>query len=119
MNNLFLPYEESLELKELGFDEPYFRRQFKSSGPSKESVMKDLTDDDYINIPLYSQAFKFFREKYDINVMSSRLGKKNDWLWYFSIDSSNHTDTYKTYEEAELVCVRKLIEICKEKEKEK
>jgi len=54
------------------------------------------------------------------NVISYEDGP---YLWFFEINSTvlpfgtdlGETDDYKTYEEAELQCLKKLIEIAKEK----
>jgi hypothetical protein len=71
--------------------------------------------------PLYQQAFRWFREKHNIESYIKR-GRKfktlidyqihicnNDVLPYFGLDH------YDTYEEAELACLKKLIEIVKTK----
>ena len=79
-----------------------------------------------INIaaPLYQQAFRWFREKYGLfgapNVISYEGGR---YLWFFDINSIilplgtdlGETYDYETYEEAELECLKKLIEITKTK----
>jgi hypothetical protein len=49
MNKEFIPYEQALELKELGFDEPCIAIWI-----------------DTIPLPLYQQVFRWFREKYDL-----------------------------------------------------
>ena len=61
----FVPYEEALALKELGFDEPCFAVYFNTT--------QQLYFDKYINefnkdvrtlAPTFSQAFRWFREQY-------------------------------------------------------
>jgi hypothetical protein len=68
--------------------------------------------------PLYQQAFRWFREKY--NLMSV-IEYHNFWKYSFLIETieENKTiiviDRIDTYEEAELACFKKLIEIVKQK----
>jgi len=68
MTKEFIPYEEALALKELGFDEPcfgYFRKD------SKKLFLCDFEiNNDFIRIhnykviaPLYQQAFRWLFEK--------------------------------------------------------
>ena len=60
--------------------------------------------------PLYQQAFRFFREKYKSNFI---IGFGNDGGYYRI--GNLFSKWYKTYEEAELECLKKLIEIIKNK----
>jgi hypothetical protein len=74
MESLFCPYQESLELKELGFDEPCFGYFNTTSYLGIGSFVfkqcdKNITDG-YGNKPLlrptFSQAFRWFRENHNI-----------------------------------------------------
>ena len=121
VENLFCPYEQALELKELGFDEPCFGSidqigyiHVKGSKSSPRGSMMYNT----INCPTFSQAFRFFREKY---MLSGEIYIFKN-IWNFDIeDISNSIQLYtsgimcyNSYEEAELECLVKLIEIVKE-----
>jgi hypothetical protein len=127
MNSLekeFVPYQESLELKELGFDEPCFS-YYKNGQPSdvlesvKNSEMKNVNNevDNYITAPTFSQAFRFFREKYKIGTWIHHyfnMDKGNfEYSWAITLPYKDDGYVYDTYEEAELSCLRKLIEIVK------
>lgn len=69
MKNEFIPYEQAVELKKLGFDEPCM------AGYDKDFIDKlyiGFTEDDgvlsfnaeyYILAPLYQQAFRWLHEK--------------------------------------------------------
>ncbi len=118
MEKEFIPYEQALALKELGFDEDCFG-WYNWTGKDLS-----LTNNSYVDInptpaPTFSQAFRWFREKYkmqaeilwrgDMSCFCYKTGK----FKYGSHDFSK--DDYKTYEEAELECLKKLIEIVKEK----
>ena len=120
MNKEFIPYELALELKELGFDEKCFAAMDMYSNIDYESEMYDFirnsetVQSTWAALPLYQQAFRWFREKYflghGINPYSldTHLIDLEDCIFY-DID-----DVY-TYEEAELACLKKIIEIVKNK----
>ena len=123
MKNEFIPYEEALALKKLGFDEITFCWYHKSLlTKSKIMKVKDVADNPRnCKAPLYQQAFRWFREKYrlDFNISSWTQQPMDNEIWdlafqYFIKGEAFHP-YYQTYEEAELECLRKLIEIVKEK----
>jgi hypothetical protein len=74
-----------------------------------------------VTAPLYQQAFRWFREKYDkygvVNIdLSNNL---EDKIFVYMIEDKlgyiiDRSEEYNTYEEAELACLEKLIEIVKE-----
>ena len=115
MNKEFIPYEQALELKELGFSYQCFAAQ-KDNLIDYGSEMydfiynADLTDktDGWVALPLYQQAFKWFREKYNMHFWAQQF---TDGHWKTTYDWG----TFNTYEEAELACLKKLIEIAKNK----
>ena len=121
MNKEFIPYEQALELKELGFDEEclgYYSFSEKVTLKSCFNRTPIILSGKKCSIPLYSQVFRWFREKYNLE---SHV--KKDWTdgilqGYESIieclDGYIDVGTFKTYEEAELECLKKLIEIVKE-----
>ena len=132
MNTLekeFIPYEQALELKELGFDEPCFSyyKNGQLSGILEEVINSEMRNvnneiDDYISAPLYQQALRWFREKYDLFGCID-LHISTPINWYVRIDiikindfiyhSKDDHKYFKTYKEAELACLKKLIEIVK------
>jgi hypothetical protein len=123
MNKDFVPHEESLELKELGFNEPCFAvysEHDKTRVYEESSIVEGLK----IQAPLYQQTFRWFREKHDLlSDVGISANRKNDTKkWMYSIiylDKNTYIyseETYNTYEEAELACLKKLIEIVKNNE---
>ena len=118
MNKEFIPYEQALELKELGFDEPCFAtyefgkihiNEFKNDCPYELCLKTKV-----FPAPTFSQAFRWFREKYDLFCWVEKFHK--DETYIFQIPPANFTKIqghYTTYEEAELACLKKLIEIVK------
>jgi hypothetical protein len=116
----FVTYELALRMKQLGFDEPCLTSGYVISGP------------------LYQQAFRWFREKHKLNsevnylpnvekygiITSDMAGMKPKDLSKkenFEIGKkvTNNFVKYDTYEEAELACLEKLIEIVELKQQEK
>jgi hypothetical protein len=113
-------------LKELGFDEPCFRWYDERWGDDlqqdKINTNKDLfmTDLD-CSAPLYQQAFRWFREKYGLMGSVCEDVDGNFSLWTNKgnlLLQGKEYKEYKTYEEAELACLRKLIEIVRNATKE-
>jgi hypothetical protein len=132
MEKEFIPYEQALALKELGFDNENCFGWWTYRYDSTEGYLDTLKiycfqiKDDLNRqclAPLYQQAFRWFREKYDIEVKPMIIVQGNDKYYNLSIikplsTSYTITNEYKrlnTYEEAELECLKKLIEIVKNK----
>jgi len=88
MKNEFIPYEQALALKELGFDEQCFSF-YDANGELYESEgyyrYSDNVHKDEVIAPLYQQALSDYKE--------------------------GEIYVYKTYEETELACLKKLIKI--------
>ena len=109
MEKEFANYNQALRLKELGFDERCLKCYFKQSG-----VLLDGHGNMYNTpAPLYQQAFRWFREKYDyyISVFRTHDGNWGTDLWLLGVHKPKATVFGETYEEAELACLDKLIEI--------
>ena len=122
MNKEFVPYEQALALKELGFDEPCWAwwhiedcdTRFCYS--EQRSPIINSRETEIVGLPTFSQAFRWFREKYKIN---SGIIPHYDYFYFIIKDFGSGEEYYSddhielTYEEAELACLDKLIEICK------
>ena len=118
MKKEFLPYELEVELVELGFNEKTFdvHSDIVTSG---FKVVKKPTPR-----ILFQQAFRFFREKYKLHSCIVLPINKIDYAYEIKNISENIREDflsemqsgiiYKSYEDAELACIRKLIEIAKE-----
>jgi hypothetical protein len=127
MEKEFIPYEQALALKELGFNEPCFARyeyirnelQFPFWNPKNHNQKTgNGINYQFISAPLYQQAFRWFREKYDITSFIQRFeGDVFDYeinSYIFEEETDFGDGYFDTYEEAELACLKKLIEIIKE-----
>lgn len=143
----FVLYPEALALKELGFDEPCFGyfHDGKLSGVNKWDRKdwefhiisnKDITNTihEIVLAPTYSQAFRWFREKHDLKISFSYWNGYNGFIsekmayryecyvipqngMSIVVRGKEGNVYFKNYEEAELACLQKLIEIVKNKEK--
>jgi hypothetical protein len=114
MEKEFIPYEQALALKELGFDKPCFGHFL-----NKKFYLKsfDRQGDGITLRPTYSQAFRFFREKYGLNSHIHQESRNNYSYCCgqgYSDEIGGYQD-FETYEEAQLECLKKLIEIVKKK----
>jgi hypothetical protein len=109
MKNEFIPYEQALALKGLGFDEPCFGYYFYNGVFKEWTLNIDNKSDEYtivIQAPTYSQAFRWFREKHGL-----RHFIEFDDGHYNPVVQSSLVYYCDTYEEAELACLKKLIEL--------
>ena len=111
MNKKFIPYEQALALQRLGFDEECFGTWFELEGKYSIIIRNNLYRNDLQTpSPLYQQAFRWFREKHGLNYVIIKAES-----WFYTINGCNTQEGFKTYEEAELDCLKKLIEIVKSK----
>ena len=109
MKTEFIPYEQAVELKELGFDEPCFG--FYNDMENNKPMGGNFPCDGRNSAPLWQQAFRWFREKYKFD-LTIQHNKKYIAIVYSSVKNFS-IDEYDTYEEAQLECLKKLIEIVK------
>jgi hypothetical protein len=125
MNKEFIPYEQALALKELGFDEPCLASwtyKTKERIPTlygcgallfdTDGLITNQTEDVICSAPLYQQAFRWFREKHGLGHMINGSGFESFLMNIGGIIAV--FPMFRTYEEAELACLKKLIEIVKQ-----
>jgi hypothetical protein len=126
MKKDFVPRQQSLELKELGFDEEcfgfydsedlYISTAPHSNGNRNSSFIEpDKTNNPKISAPTFSQAFRWFREKYGYLPF---IDMDNYSYYRFNIYKGRGISEapFETYEEAEIACLNKLIEIVKNRQ---
>lgn len=142
MNKEFITYEQALALKELGFDEPciafYDKLKFSNnislrfvSQRVNNNILNNIknTNGTLISAPLYQQAFRWFREKHNIQgyIYSSTVRGNAEktkqftgYVWNINgidmpfLSTDARDELHDTYEEAEQACLEKLIEIVKD-----
>ena len=143
MNKEFCTYEQALASKELGFNEQCmahligFGEGTKENGKYKINQQQVFYPNDYISsndkaeelglypfgmcgVPLYQQAFRWFREKYKLhNGIYPYYDEYEFQIKDFRLPTNTPINGgLMKYEEAELACLIKLIEIVKTKKYE-
>ena len=115
MEKEFVPYELALRLKALGFDEPCFGLY---APPSKTVFLHHyglLRAKEQVLAPLYQQAFRWFRETHDLGHMINGIGHESFIMNIAGVLHIFNAFEFNTYEEAELACLEKLLEIVESK----
>jgi hypothetical protein len=131
MNKEFIPYEQALELKELGFDEECLGYYHTTLSSSDVDLIIGKTPNRFYHLiripehfdtlaPLYQQAFRWFREKHQcessIIAMFLPYEHYKEYQFIITYTESEIVETnFNSYEEAELTCLKKLIEVVKQK----
>ena len=146
MHKEFIPYEEALDIRELGFDEPCIGCYTKltaeenqgepvdwievsealiENGKYSYGKLKNYNTDFYksegtISAPLYQQVFRWFREEYGLYGTSCPIPFEDDRFFEYNISNTHKSvkqdGVFNSYEEAQDACLKKLIEIVKQKE---
>jgi hypothetical protein len=123
MKNEFIPYEQALALKGLGFDEPCFGKYYTLNGKTwklADNIEYELLYELYdigskftILASTFSQAFRWFRKEHGLNhfVEPDVDCEPGYYNGYVQCSLVYHGDNY---EEAELACLKKLIELSAE-----
>jgi hypothetical protein len=130
MNKEFVPYEESIALKELGFDEPCLGAYFHAG--KRLYITAYVNHGQYTTLaPTFSQAFRWFRDKYKLHYSIDYECSQHDHKWGYNWTIYNYSQVVKTneeyiqsnpiapsgewvhetHEEAEIACLKKLIEL--------
>jgi hypothetical protein len=125
MTQEFIPYEQALELKELGFKygcQRFYNKNKKIKWSFANGLGQEyFNQSDAVAAPLYQQAFRWFREKYDLFSYIDILERQNGEVIYDyvivnnDLEESEDDRKWNTFEEAELECLKQLIEITKNK----
>ena len=140
----FVPYDRALRMKALGFNEPCISF-YSKNGKHNYDVQNPCTNigswsdqEHYCSAPTFSQAFRWFREKYNLYIKPDwcwtgdsqfvrfQIWKKRDIEGVFSKSVSIFIDgnpfkgeDENFYYKAELACLDKLIEIVEQQKKER
>ena len=132
----FIPYEQALALKELGFDEECLGTYYEEdktfylngvlySNSYFTKAQELISEHPQITTPLYQQAFRWFRKEHNLhscirhvanlNVHDYRITKGSEEYENSFHDGIKPESAFNSHEEAELACLRKLIEIVKQR----
>ena len=117
MNKEFITYEQALALKELGFNEPCFGWWFADEKMLITQAIKKTNSKGIILALTYSQAFRWFRDKFDFCPCITPSSEKITIKYEYGIFENGELSlkkikgNFNTYEEAEFACLKELIEI--------
>ncbi len=133
MKDLLVPPKQAVQLKELGFDEPclfgynqddenkLLTAPQLSSYEINSGKNSDVTKINKVTAPFKAQAFKWFREKYNllgiVGYCDDNSGKFMSVIDKINSDIDYDMNAKDTYEEAEDACLDRLIEIAKDQRK--
>lgn len=126
MEKEFVPYEVALRLKALGFDEPCFGCYLEFDEFLNIELIKNQNSfhGQIASAPTYSQVFRWFRDNYGLSGWVNESFVRDDRQGVISVKSEKGleyistpriTIIFKIYEEAELACLEKLLEIVESK----
>ena len=122
MEIFLVPQEQSLVLKELGFDKKCwgvwvngrFEPRYKSKNSTFNPCLKlDKRNVDYCTAPTFEQAFDYFRKEYNLFV---NIDITNWGFYFFNIVNTNeikgvyNSGEFETYEEMAESIVEELIQ---------
>lgn len=126
MQKDFISYYLALELKLLGFDEPCFGYYREDKSLTYTGIISQNTNSFWlaspnkiITAPLFSQAFRFFRNKgVSISLDTHDSNVHQFYIKWKTKDNEPKSilSEYETYEEMELECIKELINIFKKYE---
>ena len=126
----FIPYEEALALKELGFNEPCFGYFIAGQLFVTSDTVYNSLDIPVCKAPTFSQAFRWFREQYwytalilcdsfqivmQLSTSKTLDSKTGEYIANYSTQTYHKEEGLKSYDESELACLKQLIEISKNK----
>jgi len=148
MNKEFIPYEQALDLKELGFNEPcmfpYHRNNTEYIDSSHIELANYNAIEKLVSAVLYQQAFRWLRNQC---ITKRSINERGDYIEgnffmlplifpngyeikllefstsytivggreipFYAEPKAVYKETTESYESAELACLKKLIEIAK------
>jgi hypothetical protein len=119
----YIPYKAAVVLEKLGFDK-FSDQVYLNDGKIVRKVHglinypKEIFPD-VVQAPFYFEAFRFFREKYNIDSAIMLVGAGYGFYLFHDrhplVCFENPSKSEFTYELAEEACLNKLIEICEER----
>jgi hypothetical protein len=131
LNEDYIPYEESLALRELGFAEKCFfafdnclMRCTDLRTPQQQFEGVNYNSSSYVSQPSYRQAFRWFKEKHGLWCVAVMSGIREGEYYYHRFDLRNENresepelvDRFSTSEEAELAGLQQMIDMVKQAE---
>ena len=126
MDKEFVPVRESIEIRNLGFDEPCFKLTLNGIATivkEKTSICLPISNSQVNNgvvYPLWQQAFRWFQEVHGLYVEPFVDDDKTFGFLVSYFIPHGRTDMpiqgrFKTTEERDIACIQFLIKAAKEK----
>jgi len=114
MNKEFIPYEQALEIKELGFNEECvatYRHDGDFNIVEQNGLSWNIKTNPNVHCaaPLYQQVFRWFREKYNFRFS---IGNTNISVIHY-LGTTQLLQDNATYEDAELATIKWFIDAAK------
>lgn len=117
MEEEFVPYKLSLELKILGLELKYYFRRYnintwKLLNPKSETYTRGT-----IVAPLWQQAFEWFRKNYGYEISLHKLLEEPGYMASIGWEDTEGYESQvegDSYEKTRESCLKKLIELVKE-----
>lgn len=111
MEKYFVPYETTLKLRSLGFNEQCIGYYVELVNPVEGKLQLGLADADSFGCPapLYDQVFEWFRDEFDAHITPLIVGDKYIFaiVWH---GIATKTKYYSTYDKARLACIEIMID---------
>jgi hypothetical protein len=121
MEKEFIPYEQAVALKELGFDEKCLSCYLYEVETFSWELNYQISNNSIpwiISAPLYQQAFRWFREKHKLDsyhIEPTKDSHGDRCYGVMGLRTAIFNGRFDSYEEAEVECLKKLIQITNEK----
>ena len=132
MEKEFIPYEQALELKHLGFEYISTIFAYDQSGElyTRDGIPHDFNIRGLLSAPTFSQVFKWFSNVYNLfpEIYTTTIGGYVEFTFQirdlyseqyiydnFVVNTGGYSGTFHTIEDTEISCINKLIEIVKNK----
>ena len=124
MKKEFVSFEVAVNLKNVGFDEPcialYKNKKLRYEIKDCNGIVDFYNEGGKVIsylAPTFSQVFRFFREKHNLHSNIKCVNTTYNNHFRFEIELNGETlactNRIDSYEEAELACLQKMIEIVK------
>ena len=113
----FVIYPIAIKMKELGFNEPCLAGYDDTEKLHIRNVDFQSDFKGFCLTPTYQHIFRWFRKNFHWTYKVNQV-TKNNWsytLENFPNDRNYYGQLYKSFEEAEIACVEKIIEFIKRK----
>ncbi len=109
----FVPYQQSLDMKDLGFDDPCFATYFTVGAWQIDCTegalnLKSNEACEYsILAPLWQDALDWFREQHNLEYQIQRIANGN----YHALIHKNTDEYLDLLRECDLICINEVIDV--------